>query len=281
MMTKSILIAAMALSMLLVRPVFAEEPSAATVVATVNGTEITLGQLIVARNALPPEYQAMPDDMLFSGLLDQLIQQVVIEQSMVGKLTRLDELTLQNDRLSYIARKVVQDIALAALTDEAVQKAYDAAYAEFAPATEYHASHILVDDEAKARDLRARIEGGADFATLAQENSTDGSAQGGGDLGWFGLGMMVPPFEAAVVAAEVGKVAGPVQTEFGWHLILVTETRNTEKPALDAVRAELEAEVQKAAVVAALDAMVTGATVTKPTEELDAALLKDLTLLDK
>lgn len=281
MKTKSTLFAVMALSMMLAGPVFAEEPGAASVVATVNGTDITLGQLIVARSALPPEYQSMPDDMLYAGLLDQLIQQVVIEQSMVGKLTKLDELTLQNDRLSYIARKVVQEIAVAAVTDEAVQKAYDATYAEFQPATEYRASHILVDDEAKAKDLRAQLDGGADFAKLAQENSTDGSAQGGGDLGWFGLGMMVPPFEAAVVAAEVGKVVGPVQTEFGWHLILVTETRNTEKPALDAVRADLEGEVQKAAVVAALDAMVAGATVTKPTEALDPALLKDLTLLDK
>ncbi len=281
MMMKSTLLAALALSMLLARPVFAEDPTAATVVATVNGTDITLGQLIVARGALPPEYQSMPDDMLYSGLLDQLIQQVVIEQSMTGKLTKLDELTIQNDRLSYIARKAVQDIAVAALTDEAVQKAYDAAYAEFTPATEYHASHILVDDEAKAKDLLAQIEAGADFATLAKENSTDGSAAGGGDLGWFGLGMMVPPFEAAVVAATVGKVSGPVQTEFGWHLILVTETRNTEKPALEDVRADLEAEVQKAAVVAAVDAMVAGATVTRPAEAPDPALLKDLTLLDK
>lgn len=281
MMTKSTLFVAFALSMMLARPVFAEDPTAATVVATVNGTDITLGQLIVARSALPPEYQSMPDDMLYAGLLDQMIQQVVIEQSMDGKLTKLDELTIQNDRLSYISRKVVQDIAVAALTDAAVQMAYDAAYAEFQPATEYHAAHILVDDEAKAKDLLAQIEAGADFATLAKENSTDGSAAGGGDLGWFGLGMMVPPFEAAVVAAPVGKVTGPVQTEFGWHLILVTETRNTEKPALEDVRADLEGEVQKAAVVAALDAMVAGATVTKPTEALDPALLKDLTLLDK
>lgn len=270
-----------ALSGMIAQPAFAEAPGAATVVATVNGTEITLGQLIVARSALPPEYQSMPDDMLFGGLLDQLIQQVAIEQSLEGKLTVLDEMTIQNERLAYLAAKVVQDIAATALTEAAVQKAYDATYTAFTPETEYHASHILVDSEDKAKDLLAQIEGGADFAKFAIENSTDGSAQGGGDLGWFGLGKMVAPFEAAVVAAEVGKVVGPVKTEFGWHLILVTETRSSRKPALEDMRAALEAEVKKAAVVAALDALVAAATVTRPGERLDPALLKDLTLLDK
>lgn len=281
MTSKRALFVAIALSGLLAPPVFAEDVSAATVVATVNGTDITLGQLIVARSTLPPEYQTMPDDMLFGALLDQTIQQVVIAQSMEDKLTKLDELTIDGERLSYIARQVVEDIAAAALTDAAVQQAYDATYAEFVPALEYRASHILVDSEAKAKDLMSQLDGGADFATLARENSSDGSAEGGGDLGWFGLGMMVPPFEAAVVAAPVGKATGPVQTEFGWHLILVTETRNTEKPSLETVRADLEAQVQKAAVVAALEAMVAGASVTKPGAALDPALLKDLTLLDK
>lgn len=280
MMTKRTLLAGMALAAATL-PALAEEPGAATVVATVNGTEITLGEMIIARNGLPPEYQGLPDDMLFKGLLDQLIQQTVMMQEMEGKLSRTDELAIADQRRAYIAGALVQALATEALTDEAVQAAYDVRYAEFQPQTEYHAAHILVDSEEKAKALLAQIEGGADFATLAAENSSDGTAQNGGDLGWFGLGMMVKPFEDAVVAAEVGKVAGPVQTDFGWHLILVSETRNTEKPTLDAVRPDLEAEVQKAAVVAAVDALVAAAEVTRPGEGLDPALLKDTTLLDK
>lgn len=83
-------------------------------------------------------------------------------------------------------------------------------------------AHILVDDEATADELRAQIEGGADFATLAQANSTDtGSATQGGDLGCQAPGTFVPEFETAIDAAEVGEVTQPVQTQFGYHLILV------------------------------------------------------------
>ncbi len=279
MTQKSTFFAALAVCIAASQPVFAEDPTAATVVATVNGTEITLGNLIVARNKLPPEYQSLPDDLIFGGLLDQIVQQVVIEQSMAGKLKLEDELTLLNDRRTYLASVLVDEVASAAVSDETIQKAYDAAYAEFKPQTEYHASHILVDSEEKAKELLALIQGGEAFATVATENSTDGSAQNGGDLGWFGLGQMVQPFEDAVVAAEVGKVTGPVKTDFGYHLILVTETRNSDRPALEDVRAEIEAQVKKDAVLAKVEAMVAAAKVEKPGADLDPALLKNIDLL--
>ena len=281
MIQKSTILLGLALALASTQPLFAQDPTAATVVATVNGTDITLGNMIVARSMLPAEYQSLPDDLIYGGLLDQLIQQVVIEQSLADKLKLVDELTLLNDRRTYLASVLVADIAAQAATDEAIQAAYDTAYAEFKPQTEYHASHILVDNEALATDLLAQLNAGADFATLAAANSSDGSAQAGGDLGWFGLGMMVEPFETAVVAAEVGKVTGPVQTEFGYHLILVTETRNSEKPTLDTVRATLEAEVQRVAVLAKVQDMVAGAAVTKAEVAIDPALLKDSALLDK
>lgn len=279
MTQKSTIFAALVLCLVTSQPVFADEPTAATVVATVNGTEITLGNLIVARSKLPPEYQALPDDLVFGGILDQVIQQVVIEQSMEGKLALIDELTLLNDRRTYLATILVNQVTGDAVSEEAVQMAYDAAYAEFVAQTEYHASHILVEDEAKAKDLLAQIQGGADFATLAAENSMDGSAQGGGDLGWFGLGQMVAPFEAAVVAAEVGKASGPVKTEFGYHLILVTETRNSQKPALEEVRADIEAKVRKDAILGRVEEMVAGAKVEKLGADIDPAVLKNMDLL--
>lgn len=279
MTQKSTFFAALAVCIAATQPVFAQDPTAATVVATVNGTEITLGNLIVARSKLPPEYQSLPDDLIFGGLLDQIVQQVVIEQSMAGKLKLEDELTLLNDRRTYLASVLVDEVASTAVSDETIQKAYDAAYAEFKPQTEYHASHILVDSEEKAKELLALIKGGEAFATVATENSTDGSAQNGGDLGWFGLGQMVQPFEDAVVAAEVGKVTGPVKTDFGYHLILVTETRNSDRPALEDVRAEIEAQVKKDAVLAKVEAMVAAAKVEKPGADLDPALLKNIDLL--
>ena len=264
-------------------PVLAEDaPTAATVVATVTGTEITLGHMIVAREALPEQYKALPPDVLFKGILDQLVQQTALEQSMEGKLTRRDALQLENDKRGYVSSRALEGVVLGAVTDEALQAAYDAKFKDAKPQTEYSASHILVADEAKAKELLAQLEGGADFAELAKANSTDtGSGANGGDLGWFGLGMMVKPFEEAVVAATPGKVVGPVKTDFGYHLILVKETRVAAQPTLDDLRDELASEIEQKAIEAHVKSITEAATVEKPGEGIDPALLGDLTLLDK
>lgn len=273
--------AALAASMAL--PVWAEDaPTADTVVATVNGTAITLGHMIVAREALPEQYKALPADVLFKGILDQLVQQTALEQSMEGKLTRGDTLRLDNDKRGYVSARALESVVLGAVTDEALQAAYDARFKDAAPQTEYSAAHILVEDEAKAKDLLAQLEAGADFAELAKVNSTDtGSGANGGELGWFGLGMMVKPFEDAVVGAEVGKVVGPVQTDFGFHLILVRETRLASLPTLDDIRDELATEIERQAIDAHVSAITSAATVERPGAGIDPAVLSDLTLLDK
>jgi len=81
------------------------------------------------------------------------------------------------------------------------------------------ASHILVTTKESADDLLRQINEGADFATLARQNSSCPSGHNGGDLGLFGQGMMVKPFEDATIATPIGSVSQPVQTQFGWHLI--------------------------------------------------------------
>jgi peptidyl-prolyl cis-trans isomerase C len=92
-------------------------------------------------------------------------------------------------------------------------------------AKQVNAAHILVDTEKKAKDLRERINGGEKFADLAKKYSSCPSGGKGGDLGWFGRGQMVPEFENAAFAAEKGAVVGPVRTKFGYHLILVKDTK--------------------------------------------------------
>jgi peptidyl-prolyl cis-trans isomerase C len=267
----------------LTTPVWAEDaPTADTVVATVNGTAITLGHMIVAREALPDQYKALPPDVLFKGILDQLVQQTALEQSMDGKLTRRDTLHLENEERGYVSARALEAVVRGAVTDAALQAAYDARFKDAAPQTEYNAAHILVADEAKAKELLAELEAGADFAELAKTNSTDtGSGAVGGDLGWFGLGMMVKPFEEAVVAAEVGKVAGPVQSDFGFHLILVKETRVAAQPTLDDIRDELATEIEQQAIEAHVTEVTAAAAVETPGEGIDPALLGDLSLLDK
>jgi peptidyl-prolyl cis-trans isomerase C len=149
------------------------------------------------------------------------------------------------------------------------------------PQTEYNAAHILVATQEEADKLKADLAAGADFAELAKANSTDtGSGAAGGDLGWFGLGAMVKPFEDAVVAAKVGEVSGPVQSEFGFHLILVKETRVAANPTLDQIRDELAAEIENAAIEAKIAELQSAATITRDGEGIDPTILKNSTLID-
>ncbi|MDP2084362.1 MAG: peptidylprolyl isomerase [Gemmobacter sp.] len=270
---------ALALALLgaaLAHPVAAQDAS--TVVATVNGTEITLGHLAVLRAQLPDQYQALPDDVLFRGILDQVIQQTALAQAAAPLVTRRDEIALENDRRAYLAGLALQDAVQSAVTEAALQAAYDARFKEAAPATEYNAAHILVATEDEAKKLREQLDGGADFAELARQHSTDGAAQGGGALGWFGTGQMVKPFEDAVVALQPGQVGGPIQTQFGWHLVKLVETRMAEIPALDEVRAELASELEQATIDARIKSASEGATVVRSDEGIDPALLKSPTL---
>lgn len=103
------------------------------------------------------------------------------------------------------------------VTEEEMQAHYETLQAEI------KASHILVDDEATANELVEQLRNGADFAELAQEHSTGPSGPQGGDLGFFGPGAMVPEFEEAAFALEVDEISDPVQTEYGWHIIKVTD----------------------------------------------------------
>lgn len=270
------------LSLTLALPAMAEDVTADTVVAVVNGTNITLGNMLVARESLPAQYQALPPETLFKGILDQLIQQTALQQSVGDTLTKRDTLQMENDRRAYLSNVALEPAVTAAVTEEAIKAAYDAKFANATPGTEYHAAHILVDSEEKANELKAQLDGGAGFADLAKANSIDtGSGANGGDLGWFGVGTMVKPFEDAVVAAPVGTVIGPIKTDFGYHLILVSETRAAAKPTLDDVRDELTQELQQKAVEAKVKEVTDAAKIEKPGEALDPAVLNNSTLLDK
>ena len=268
-------LAACALLLSLQGPVRAQEASADTVIATVNGVTITLGNVIVLRQSLPEQYQSLPDDVLYNGLVEQLVQQVVLEQTLGDKLTRRDQLRIENDRRNYLSGVVLQDVVTKAVTEEAVKAAYDARVKSATPVTEYNAAHILVATEDEAKSLKADLDGGADFAVLAAAKSTDTrSAGNGGDLGWFGPGMMVKPFEDAVIAMKPGEVAGPIKTQFGWHLIKLKETRVAPQPTLEDLRDELAGELEQKAIADFLKPLTDAAKIEKPATTLDPALMR-------
>lgn len=253
--------------------------TADTVVATVNGVEITAGHLVLMRSQLPQQYQQLPDSALFDGLLDQAVQQQLLAAE-AGELDRASRLMLENQDRNLRANAAVTRLFDAELTEEAIQAAYDARFADAEPGTEFNAAHILVETEEEAAAIKAELDGGADFAELAQEKSTGPSGPNGGDLGWFGPGMMVPAFEEAVMALEPGAVSGPVETQFGWHVIRLNETRNAEVPALDDVRDEIVQELQAELLSERLDVLEAEAAITRaPAEEIAPDFLSDRNLL--
>jgi foldase protein PrsA len=124
------------------------------------------------------------------------------------------------------------------VTEEELKKYYD----EYKPKVK--ASHILVDDEKTAKEIKEKLEKGADFAKLAKEYSKDtGSAANGGDLGWFGPGKMVKEFEDAAYSLKVGEISDPVKTDYGYHIIKVTDKE--EKKSFEEMKDEIEFEVKK------------------------------------
>ncbi len=265
-------------------PVMAqEEPSRDTVLAVVNGTEITLGHLLAARDSLPDQFRQMPADALFQPLVEQLIEQTAIMQEAEGTLTTREQIALENEQRAFIANSALTRAAEAALTDENIDEAYAAFVTEFdgrEPTQEFNASHIIVETEEEAQALREQLDGGADFAELAREHSTDGAAASGGELGWFGLGAMIPEFEEAVVEMEVGSVVGPLETRFGWHLVLLNDTRMSSAPPLDEVPEALEEHLQREAAQAELTRATEAATIERLYEELDPSVLARSELLD-
>ncbi|MGX9352499.1 peptidylprolyl isomerase [Shimia sp. W99] len=259
-----------------------EDPDIKTVVASVNGHEITLGEVIAVRGSLPEQYRQLPPNVLFEGILNQLVQQAALSQTMKGPVPDAVEIALKNERRSLLA-----GVALTAflkgleISDAEVQAAYDAKYADFQGAEEYNASHILVETEEEANAIRESLMAGADFAETAKAKSTGPSGPSGGSLGWFGAGQMVKPFEDAVVNLAVGEISMPVQTQFGWHLIILNDKRQQEAPSFESEREELVAQLQTEAVDAHIAELVTGAEVDRSgAEQFDPSVILRGDLLD-
>lgn len=258
------------------------EPSADTVVASVNGTEITVGHMILVREGLPEQYRNLPNEQLFDGILEQLIQQTLLADLIGDTDSREIRLTLENDRRLMKASQAVEELSAQAIGEDEIAASYDARYADADMGMEYDASHILVETEEAAVNLIDKLQAGADFVELAKEFSTGPSGPGGGALGWFGLGMMVPPFEAAVVTMEKGAISSPVKTDFGWHVIKLNDTRAISAPALGEVRSEIIAELQRTAIEGQIEELRQQATINRtPVDDIGVAVISQSELMSE
>ena len=183
-----------------------------------------------------------------SAALDNLIRaRLVGEQAVKEGLDRTGDTRhlLELSRLNVL-EQAVQERYLKDKkpTDEELRAEYESQLAAM-PKTEYHARHILVATQPFAQKVIERLEKGEKFDVLAKEESMDSSKNNGGDLGWFTPNRMVPEFSGAVMALKPGEFTRkPVQTQYGWHVIQLMETRPVTPPTFDQVRQRLEQIVQ-------------------------------------
>jgi len=253
MKTRSLWTIALA-SALFTAPVFAETQGQAPedkVLLTVNGYEVTTDVLLAYRSLRQRPAPRDPEQA-YRTLLNELATILMISQDAEARgVDKKPEHAAMLDvgRRMALSEAAVQDVLITfEVSDEAIQTAYDEKYKDMPK--EYKARHILVKEEDKAKELIAELDGGADFAELATEHSADpGSAARGGDLGWFTPERMVKPFSEAVVAQEPGVYSKePIKSQFGYHILVVEETRDQEPPKLEDVREELGGALRQQAV---------------------------------
>ena len=270
----------MAFALLFSSSLAAEEANLDTVVATVSGTELTIGHMLDVKRQLPEQYQTLEGSVLFNGIIDQLIQQELLSGTITDDPSWLGT-AMENQRRNILSSVVINALRANAITEDTLQAAYASKFPEGSGEQEYKASHILVETEQEVRDLLVMLDDGADFGGLATEHSIGPSGPRGGDLGWFGKGQMVTPFENAVMGMDAGTYVGPVQTQFGYHLIFLNDRRVTAPPPFEDVRGELEVEIQNAAVEDHLRGLIANADVVMSDGTIDPSVLSTLDLMAK
>ena len=234
-------------------------------VATLDGNSIWLDEIMAVAETLPPEYQQQG----IAGIYDQLVDEVANSRlaAVAARSSGLDKeadvasaMKTAADRVlaeAYITREVSKEI-----TEEAIQAAYDTFVADTGSRETVTASHILVETEDEARAIIAQLNDGADFAELAREKSTGPSGPNGGSLGTFGRGQMVPSFETAAFGMPAGSFsADPVQTQFGWHVIQVSDKGIEEAPSLDQMRDQIAANLSRQSFARIVETLRVGTTI--------------------
>ena len=235
------------------------------VVATVDGTEFRLSDLEDSYADLPEQFRQMPLEMIYDPLVDRLVDGHLLLEAAEAQDIAADEevqAAIEQARADVLRQTLIERAVAEATTDEAVLAAYEERKAQPDFAVEkVTARHILVETPEEAEAVIEELDGGADFAELAIERSTDPAASTGGELGTFARGSMVPPFEAAAFAMEPGTYsAEPVQTQFGYHVILV-EAKEATDPTLAEVEQELRAELTRGAIEGLLEEVRADATI--------------------
>ncbi len=223
-------------------PVVAKEDA----IAVVNGTYISKQTLQTLENEIMQRSQGQQFPK--QQLVEELVQRELLVQDALKK--QLDKSPEFVERMTAVRNSLLSQAALQnylqsnPITDDDLKAEYDAKIGS--AGTEYKARHILVKTEEEAKQLIDELSKGADFVELAKSKSTGPSGPQGGDLGWFTPDRMVAPFSEAVVAMENGQFSSkPVETQFGWHVILREDSRAQTPPPFEAVKEQIRPMLQR------------------------------------
>jgi peptidyl-prolyl cis-trans isomerase C len=235
-------------------------------VATVNGKPVSKSEFdLYVANIGRQSQREIPEDQK-PQLLDQFISmKLAAEAAEKAGVAKDPEV---GDQLSLARLNVVLDAGLKKylkdhpVTDAELKPEYDSQVSSMP--REYHARHILVEDQATADAVIKDLKAGGDFAKLAEQKSKDSSGKSGGDLGWFTLDTMVKPFADAVSTLEPGKTTEkPVQSQFGWHVIKLEDSRAAAPPAFEDVKDRVKVLLERKKLQAYLDELRKGAKIEK------------------
>lgn len=217
------------------------------IIAVINGQNVTNIDFVsfvntrIGQNMNP----ASLNQQQLNALLGEYINRELVYQDAVAKgLDKNPEVAaaIENQRHNIIAGYALRQLVSAPLPDKALQDAYKNLASK--PVKEFRASHILVKTEAEAQNLINSLRQGSDFAALARENSVDASAQNGGQLGWLAVDQIVQPVRDALGSLKTGSYsATPVQSQFGWHILKLDETRIIPPPSFEEARERLSRQL--------------------------------------
>ena len=228
-------------------------------VATVNDQTIYLDEVMQVAENLPEQYRRQPLDTYFDQLIDEVVNTRLAATA--AKEDGLDKDPLLQRAIAIATNRILAEAYMAVevremVTEEEIKDAYDRFVSDADSREEVSARHILVDTEEEAKGLITKLSEGADFAELAKEFSTGPSGPNGGALGYFGRGQMVPDFEVAAFNLEIGTyTSAPVQTQFGWHVILLEDKRTAQPASLEEMREQIGTALSQQALARLIEEM--------------------------
>lgn len=247
------------------------------VVAKVGDSDVTERDLAFATSDLAPQFAKVPEELRRAAILNALIDIKLLAQQ--AESEGLDKNATFQARLKFLRERALhnayfQEKAVNSVTDEEVKARYDKEIAAIEPEEQVHARHILVKTKEEAEAIIAELDAGKDFGEIAKEKTIDPSGTStGGDLGYFSKGQMVPAFEEAAFALKDGEYTKtPVQTQFGYHVILKVDQRMAPPPEFSAVEGQVRQLVMREKYSELVDAARAGAKI----EITDPELKKQL-----